>query len=98
VHEVQPTIRDSVHTVWLNGPSSSAQLGGGWPAFDSGSGSTNGQCTTHDDSFTGYTSGGQHREPSGPEVDENALLVMHSGHIPPRAIPAAASPRRPLSV
>ena len=37
VHEVQPSTRDRVHAVWLNGPTFTSKLSGGanlqWPSF-----------------------------------------------------------------
>ena len=81
VHEVQPTLKDVVHTVWLNGPTYSSKIGGNWPKFSPAASKSGARCSTKDDSFTGYNEGGQYCEAAASDLDDNAHLLLHSGHL-----------------
>eukprot|EP00931_Biecheleriopsis_adriatica_P092531 TRINITY_DN66338_c0_g1_i1.p1 TRINITY_DN66338_c0_g1~~TRINITY_DN66338_c0_g1_i1.p1 ORF type:complete len:1036 (+),score=58.33 TRINITY_DN66338_c0_g1_i1:240-3347(+) len=82
VNDVQPTVRDVVHTVWPNGPSSQANLGRGYPVFG---GSTAAKadpvCTKLDDLFTGYDKDGTYCMESSSDLNDNPHLLMYSGHL-----------------
>ena len=80
--EAQPGARDTVHTLWLNGPTHSSKLGGGWPSFGTG-GSTSGQCDVGSlgDAFTGYNTNGQYCMKASPALDEQPQLLIHSGRV-----------------
>lgn len=85
VADVQPTDRDTVHTVWPNGPSISDKLGGPWPSF-SGSTTVNSdaRCDVmqEGDSFTGYTSsGGAYCMASDNAINANKHLLIYSDNI-----------------
>ncbi len=80
--EVLPSLRDVVHTVFVNGPGHSPMIGGNWPAFSSSASiSTESQCSTKDDSFTGYKSNGQYCANSSPDLNNAAHLLLASGHL-----------------
>ena len=83
IHEVQPSERDVVHAVWVNGPTISGKVTSRtWPHFGSGaSSSSSSVCTTHGDYFTGYDDEGSYCEPADGTLDEESLLVLHSGHV-----------------
>ena len=57
VHEVQPTERDIVHTVWLNGPTVSAKATNFWPKFTLAPSKSGAQCSTKNDEFTSSLTG-----------------------------------------
>jgi hypothetical protein len=81
LQQVQPTVRDTVHTIWVNGPTHTGKIGGNWPSFGTSSGDTSSQCTTRDDGFTGYDSGGSYCEDASNELNEEAHLMIYSGHL-----------------
>ena len=83
ITEVQPTVRDTVRTVWINGPSHSGKfVGGKLPKFGTGSLKTDTQCTTKDDKFTGYNAAGNsYCERSSDALDKNAHLLLASGRL-----------------
>ena len=81
VHEVQPTERDIVHTVWLNGPTVSAKATTFWPKFTLAPSKSGAQCSTKNDEFTGYDENGQYCESSPSTLDDNAHLIVYSGNI-----------------
>jgi len=82
VHEVQPSARDVVHAVWVNGPTHSDKLGGQWPAFGTGAGKTGSQCTAHDNDFTGYDTNSRYCEKASPDLDnKGAHLLLFSGRL-----------------
>ena len=80
VHEVQPTLRDVVTSVWINGPAHSGKLGK-FPTFGTGSLKTDTQCTTKDDKFTGYDATGSYCERASDMLDQNAHLLLASGRL-----------------
>ena len=49
--EVQPTVQDTVHTVWINGPAHSGKNLGKFPTFGTGGSRTGEQCTTKTDRY-----------------------------------------------
>lgn len=87
VHEVQPSLRDTVHAVWLEGPTTSAKLPHGaaasWPAFQDGLATRPGsKCATRDDArYTGYDESGRYCEAASTALDDNAHLLLHSGRL-----------------
>ena len=84
VHEVQPSSRDRVHAIWLNGPTFSGKVsGGGWPAFEADVDTRSGtMCAALDDArYSGYDEGGQYCEAASPALDDDAHLLLHSGRL-----------------
>ena len=86
VHEVQPSSRDVVHSVWVNGPAFSAKLPSGassaWPQFQAGVATRAGsQCSRDDTRYTGYDDSGLYCEAASPALDENAHLLLYSGRL-----------------
>jgi hypothetical protein len=87
VHEVQPTLRDATHAVWLHGPTHSgkvdASAAAAWPHFSSSMGTRSGaRCATLDDArYTGYDEGGQYCEAASTALDDNAHLLVFSGRL-----------------
>ena len=87
VHEVQPSLRDTVHAVWINGPTYSDKLlssaSAAWPAFQTGLATRSGsRCATRDDTrYTGYDDNGAYCEAASTAMDDNAHLILHSGRL-----------------
>ena len=87
VHEVQPSLRDAVHAVWLHGPTFSAKLASSasaaWPAFEDGVATRAvTRCATRDDTrFTGYDDSGHYCEAASTALDDDAHLLLHSGRL-----------------
>lgn len=83
VHEVQPTPRDTVHTVWINGPTiSTKNTATLWPVFADGISTLAGShCAETGDSYTGYNDNGKYCQAASPALDENAHLVLYSGRL-----------------
>ena len=87
VHEVQPSSKDLVHAVWMNGPSLSSKLpsssSAAWPAFKASASTRAGErCATRDDtSYTGYDSDGRYCEAASTKLDDEAHLLLHSGRL-----------------
>ena len=87
VHEVQPTLRDAIHSVWVNGPTLSAKLASSasssWPPFQTGATTRPGsKCLTRDDTrYTGYDDSGLYCEAASTSLDDNAHLLLHSGRL-----------------
>eukprot|EP00944_MAST-04C_sp_MAST-4C-sp1_P014927 g14927.t1 len=80
VHEVQPTERGVIHTVWVHGPAYSTKLTK-FPKFDNAASSTDSQCTTKNDRFTGYDSNGKYCEPASSALDLKPHLLLYSGQL-----------------
>ena len=84
MHEVQPSSRDRVHTIWLNGPTFSGKVSGGaWPTFQTEVATRSGtMCAARDDArYTGYDEQGNYCEAASPVLDETAHLLLHSGRL-----------------
>ncbi len=82
VAEVVPSLRDVVHTVFMNGPTHSGKIGNNWPTFSAGvAGDSSSQCTTYDDAFTGYTASGAYCQASSPDLNDQAHVLVASGHL-----------------
>ena len=84
VHEVQPSSRDRVHAIWLNGPTFTGKVsGGGWPAFEADVATRSGaMCAARDDErYSGYDEGGLYCEAASPALDDDAHLLLHSGRL-----------------
>ena len=77
IQEVQPDAKDAVHTIWINGPGHTniAQ----WIPKDAKKTTTD--CTTFDDTFTGYSTTGAYCAPSTTTLDDAALLLVHTGRM-----------------
>ena len=80
VAEVQPTARDTVRTIWINGPAYSSKLSN-FPSFGSGTLHSDTQCTTKNDRYTGYNAAGQYCEKASDALDTNAHLLLTTGRI-----------------
>jgi len=79
---VQPSWRDEVHAVWLNGPSNSAQLGGNWPNFSDQAPllyASEHVCDPARTAYTGYKTSGAYCQASSNGLNANPHLVMYSG-------------------
>ena len=87
VHEVQPSAFDTVHAVWINGPTYSQKLpssaSSAWPEFQANVPTRSGlRCTTRDDTrYTGYDDSGVYCEAADTALDDNAHLLLHSGRL-----------------
>ena len=87
VDEVQPSTRDVVHAVFLNGPTYTQKLGGGdsssWPKFEASAATQAGsRCATLDDTrYTGYDETGRYCKAASTALDDNAHLLLHSGRL-----------------
>ena len=86
VNEVQPSDRDTVHTVWINGPAYSYKLSSGmassWPTFSSSGATRSGsRCATLDTKYTGYDDEGNYCKSASKALDDNAHLLLHSGRL-----------------
>ena len=83
IHEIQPALSDTVHAVWLNGPTHSGKIGyGNWPKFGSGAGKSVTKCTNREDAlYTGYTDDGTYCEQASSALNDNAHLLIHSGRL-----------------
>ena len=80
--DIQPSLRDVCHAVWMHGPTHGGKLGGLWPTFaPTGNGDTSAQCTTRDDRFTGYNDNGKYCEKASDELNTKAHLLLYSGHL-----------------
>ena len=86
VGEVQPHVRDRVHTVWVNGPSYPDNLKPPvWPGFGSGSTHSGTQCdlSQKGERYTGYVGdtgrSGYCRPASAEFVNAPWHLLVHSG-------------------
>ena len=81
IHEVQPALADTVHAVWLNGPSHSGKVGG-FPTFGDATGNTGTKCTQRDDElYTGYDANGNYCEQASTALNDQAHLLIHSGRL-----------------
>ncbi|KAL7568304.1 hypothetical protein ACA910_022639 [Epithemia clementina (nom. ined.)] len=88
LNAIQPTWRDEVHAVWINGPVPRSQLNTAvWPAFggkndsDSG-GTTSGQCNPNANDYTGYSEDGtSYCQASNSNFNVNPILVVYSGNV-----------------
>ena len=92
---IQPTWRDEVHAVWVNGPLPRQQLGTEhWPLFGRTNtsdatpgnfvvgGSTSGTCSPNLPTFTGYTNDGTaYCQPTNGHAQEHPHLLLYSGNL-----------------
>ena len=84
VHEVQPSARDRVHAIWLNGPTFSGKVSGGaWPTFQADVATRSGaMCLARDDArYSGYDESGNYCEAASTVLDDDAHLLIHSGQL-----------------
>ena len=84
VHEVQPSTRDRVHAIWLNGPTFSGKASGGsWPNFQADVATRPGTtCAARDAArYTGYDEDGRYCEAASTKLDDDAHLLLHSGRL-----------------
>ena len=68
----------------MNGPTDTAQLGGGWPNFGAGKEYSNGVCNfaNSETRFTGHVqNGGLYCKRSSTALDDNPHLAIYSGNV-----------------